>query len=302
MAFPCYRWRRRARRERHERPQQRLIRCRPGLGARHAAQQQQFTSGRGAGALLPVSSRAPLPRCAVSVQSRSCRAAASRRKAERHCNAATPPATPMRRRSMLPVNAPPARRHSVSGAETPHATQQADNGPALQRRHSTGEANATPVDARPVNAPPARRHSVSGAETPHAAQQADNGPALRRRHSTGEANATPVDGRPVKPPPARRHSLSGSGETPRPAAPARRHSLSALAEPHSGRTASVTDTAASLADWSNTMLQLVDQISERHAAALSADEKPRWRRSRRSVSGWSALLPKASRRRARRRR
>lgn len=160
---------------------------------------------------------------------------------------------------------PPLRRNG----------QQAEGGSTLQRRHSTGEANATPVDAWPVNGPPARRHSTSGAEARRDAQQANSAPTLQRRHSTGEANATPVDAWPVKPPPERRHSLSGAdAEMPRPTAgPARRQSLSAPAEPRPGRAAAVAETAASLADWSSNMLQLVDLVSERHATALSADEK-----------------------------
>ncbi|WP_312358458.1 hypothetical protein, partial [Mixta calida] len=59
-------------------------------------------------------------------------------------------------------------RRQRSEPQLPRGGQQTEGGAALQRRHSTGDANATPVDAWPVNAPPARRHSVSGAETPHA--------------------------------------------------------------------------------------------------------------------------------------
>ncbi|MGD8108718.1 AvrE-family type 3 secretion system effector [Pantoea sp. FN0302] len=68
------------------------------------------------------------------------------------------------------------RRHSQPEAR--RAGENGENGPALQRRHSTGEKEARPTDSWPVNKPPARRHSVDGtsAEPPRPAAPA-------RRHS-----------------------------------------------------------------------------------------------------------------------
>lgn len=142
--------------------------------------------------------------------------------------------------------------------------QQTEGGPALRRRHSTGEKEALPTDNWPVNKPPARRHSIDGlpAETPKPA-------AAQRRHSIDNADiATP---KPAVP--ERRHSIDGApARAEKPAAPARRNSLSDASRPPQTPSHSRIS-SASLTEWSSNMLQLIDLVAERHANALSDDEK-----------------------------
>lgn len=155
------------------------------------------------------------------------------------------------------------RRHSQP--ETRRAGQNAENNPALRRRHSTGEKEALPVDNWPLNKPPARRHSTHGVPT---ATPRPAAPA--RRHTLDGADA----GTQKPTLPERRHSVDGAPTAAdKSAAPARRHSLDATPQSAVKPPRHNAISSDSLTDWSSNMLQLIDLVAERHANALSAGEK-----------------------------
>lgn len=163
-----------------------------------------------------------------------------------------------------------ASSHVTSSAVTQGAARatQRSSGNLLQ-----GAARGPASAQQQAGATSLRRHG-SHPGPGRAGQEAGNGAALRRRHSTGEKEALPADNWPVSKPPARRHSLDGGPSAGgKPAAPARRNSLSDAPTQNARPPQHPPHSSASLSEWSSNMLQLIDQVAERHANALSDDEK-----------------------------